>query len=87
VDRSERYCFETVVANISARGICAIAPRALSIGQQLSFQIRFALAGSRPARAPTVVARGVVVRMDERPAGRVRFAAAFTCVEPFDTWS
>jgi hypothetical protein len=87
VDRGERYCFETVVANISAGGICALAPRAISIGQELSFRIRFALAGSRPSSSPTVVTRGVVVRMEERPAGRSRFAAAFTCVEPFDTWS
>jgi hypothetical protein len=87
VDRDERYTFETVVTNISARGLCALAPRILNIGQELSFQIRFSLAGSRSCRAPTVVTRGVVVRTEERPAGRSQFAAAFTCVEPFDAWS
>ncbi len=70
--------FDTVAKNISAGGLWAPAPRILRAGDELTFQIRFALAGSKPAQAPTVSTRGKVVRSEELPDGTSQFAAAFT---------
>jgi hypothetical protein len=74
----EHFEFDTVTKNISAGGLCAPAPRTVRVGDKLTFQIRFALAGSTPAQAPTVSARGMVLRSEELPDGTSQFAAAFT---------
>ncbi len=74
----EHYEFDTVARNISAGGLCAPAPRVIRVGDELTFQIRFLLAGSRPAQAPTVSARGTVLRAEAHPDGTSQFAAAFT---------
>ena len=70
--------FDAVALNISAGGICAQAPRPIKAGCGLYLTIRFALAGSTPARAPTAVTGGVVLRAQQWRDGRSLFAAAFT---------
>ncbi len=77
-ERGDRIEFDTVAANISGGGLCAFAPRELSPGDGLYFRIRFARAGTRPFRAPTVATRGVVRRVQLLPDGTFLFAAAFT---------
>ncbi len=74
----EHFEFDTVAENISAGGLSAPAPRIVKAGDELTFQIRFALAGSTPAQAPAVTARGTVVRAQELPDGTSKFAAGFT---------
>jgi hypothetical protein len=73
-----RFEFETVARDISGGGVCAAAPRLISVGTRLSFQVRFARAGTRPFHAPTVVTRGIVLRAEELPDGTFLFAAVFT---------
>jgi hypothetical protein len=70
--------FETVARDVGGGGLCAVAPRILSAGDRLRFSIRFARAGTRPFHAPTVAARGVVLRVQELSDGTFLFAAAFT---------
>jgi hypothetical protein len=71
----ESYDFETVARNIGAGGVCAAAPRVLQPGDRLSLEIRFALAGSRPATAPVILTYGVVLRSKTLAQGRCIFAA------------
>jgi hypothetical protein len=84
----ESYEFETVARNIGAGGVCATAPRVLQPGDRLLLQIRFALAGSRPATAPTIAAHGVVLRSEPLEQGRCIFAAASKMVpgSNFKNW-
>ena len=70
--------FDTVALNISAGGICALAPRRINAGCRLYLNIRFALHGSTPVEAPTIAAGGVVLRTQEWPDGHSLFAAALT---------
>ena len=70
--------FDTVALNISAGGICALAPRRINAGCRLYLNIRFALHGSTPVEAPTIAVGGVVLRAQEWPDGHSLFAAAFT---------
>jgi hypothetical protein len=71
----ESYEFETVARNIGAGGVCAAAPRVLMPGERLSLEIRFALAGSRPATAPVISTHGVVLRVEPLDQGRSLFVA------------
>jgi len=73
--------FETVARDISGGGLCATAPRILSMGDRLRFSIQFARAGTRPFRAPTVTTQGVVLRVQKLLDGTFLFAAAFTMLE------
>jgi hypothetical protein len=68
--------FDTIAKDVSAGGICAPAPRLIIVGEELSLQIRFSLAGSSPSQAPTVSARGTVLRSSELADGTFQFAAA-----------
>ena len=71
----EPYDFETVTRDIGAGGVRASAPRALEPGDRFSLEIRFALAGSRPAKAPVISTHGVVLRVEPLDQGRSLFAA------------
>jgi hypothetical protein len=70
--------FDTVALNISAGGICALAPCHIKTGCRLFLNIRFAIPGSTPVEAPTITAGGVVLRAQEWPDGHSLFAAEFT---------
>jgi hypothetical protein len=74
----DRLEFESVARDVGGGGLCAVAPRILSIGDRLRFNIQFARAGSRPFHAPTVTTRGVVLRVQALSDGTFLFAAAFT---------
>jgi hypothetical protein len=73
-----RFVFETVARDISGGGLCAVAPRLMTAGTRLSFQVRFARAGTRPFHAPVVTTRGEVLRAHELQDGTFLFAASFT---------
>jgi hypothetical protein len=45
--------------------------------EKISLRIRFALAGSKPFQAPTVVARAVVLRVEQGPDHSCLFAVSF----------
>jgi hypothetical protein len=70
--------FDTVALNISAGGICALAPCRIDAGSRLYLNIRFALPGTTPIEAPAIAAGGVVLRAREWPDGHSLFAAEFT---------
>jgi len=72
-----RYEFRTTAENVSAGGLCALAPVQVNAGEILSLQIRFAAAGSMIRQAPTITARGVVLRAEARPGGAWMFAVEF----------
>ena len=74
----DRFEFETVARDVGGGGLCAVAPGILSTGDRLRFNIQFARAGTRPFHAPTVVTRGVVLRVQELSDGTFLFAAVFT---------
>jgi hypothetical protein len=76
--KGDRFEFETFARDVSGGGLCAIAPRNLSAGEGLHFRIQFARAGTRPFHAPTVITRGVVIRVQGLSDGTFLFAAAFT---------
>jgi len=76
--KGDRFEFEAVARDVGGGGLCAAAPRMLSMGDKLRFCIQFARAGTRPFRAPTVTTRGVVLRVQELSDGTFLFAAAFT---------
>ncbi len=76
--KDDRFEFETVARDVGGGGVCAVAPRILSTGDRLHFTIQFARAGTRPFHAPTVVTRGVVLRVQGLSDGTYLFAAAFT---------
>ena len=71
------FRFETIARNIGAGGLCAFSPRMMKTGEKLSLRIRFAHAGSRPAQAPEIRVRGLVMRVEERPGSSCVFAASF----------
>jgi c-di-GMP-binding flagellar brake protein YcgR len=74
---SESYQFNSITQDISASGICAIAPKLLRPGEKINLHIRFSLSGSNPPQAPAASARAVVLRAKERPDGTCIFAASF----------
>jgi hypothetical protein len=76
--KGKRYEFESIASNLSAGGICSIAPRTVESGEKLLFLIRFSRLGSMPVVAPAVLAKGIVLRSQKRPDGTYQFAAAFT---------
>jgi hypothetical protein len=71
------YRFETFARNIGAGGLCAFSPRMMKTGEKLTLRIRFAQAGSKPVRAPEILVRGMVVRVEERPGSSCVFAVSF----------
>ncbi|HYK90299.1 MAG TPA: PilZ domain-containing protein [Acidobacteriota bacterium] len=73
----KRFEFDTIAKDISAGGLCAPAPGIIRAGEELTFHIRFSLAPGRQTQAPTVSARGTVLRSEEMPDGSSRFAVAF----------
>ena len=73
----ETYRFETVAPNIGGGGLCAFAPRKMKVGERISLRIRFARVGRKPPRAPEISVRGLVVRVEERPADYCKFAVLF----------
>ena len=73
----QQYRFDTVARNIGAGGLCAFAPRPITMGERLSLRIRFVRAGTKVVLAPEVVARGLVVRVEELPGGFCVFALSF----------
>jgi hypothetical protein len=73
----EQFEFDTIAKNVSAGGICAPTPHLLNVGEEVSLQIRFSRAGSSPSQAPTVSARGRILRSEQLLNGSVLFAAAF----------
>jgi c-di-GMP-binding flagellar brake protein YcgR len=76
-DRGERFQFRSVVRDIGAGGLCAIAPEVLNAGRKLYLHVRFARADANPAQAPEASFRGVVLRSEERPDGTCMFAVSF----------
>jgi hypothetical protein len=77
MESGQAYRFETVARNIGAGGLCALAPRPMKSGERLSLRIRFVRAGCKPVRAPEVAMRGLVVRVEDLPAGFCVFAVSF----------
>ena len=75
--REKPFQFYSVTRDISASGLCAVAPVTLSRGEKINLHIRFAVPGSNPPLAPSASARAVVLRTEERPDGTCFFAASF----------
>jgi c-di-GMP-binding flagellar brake protein YcgR len=73
----EPYQFNSIAQDISASGICAIAPKRLKPGDKINLHIRFSLSVSNSQLAPMASARAVVLRAKERPDGTCIFAASF----------
>lgn len=73
----KNYRFNTIACNIGAGGVCAAAPRFMVAGEKILLYVRFALAGSKPFKAPAMAARAVVLRAEKRPDGSFLFAASF----------
>jgi hypothetical protein len=71
------FQFDTITRDISAGGLCAVAPGPMHPGEQINCHIRFALPGSNPSLAPSASARAVVLRAEEQPDGTCIFAASF----------
>jgi hypothetical protein len=76
-NQGESFQFRSIVRDISAGGLCAIAPEPLTIGEKLFLHVRFALADADPLHAPEASFRGVVLRSQERPDGTCIFAVSF----------
>ncbi len=76
--KGKNFEFETIANDVSGGGLCAFAPQPIRPGTRLSFQVRFARAGTRPFYAPTVATKGIVLRVKDLPDGTCMFAAAFT---------
>ncbi len=75
--RGKSYRFDTVARDIGAGGLSAFSPRILKKGEKLLLHIRFARAGSKPARAPEILAQGLVTRVEDRPGFSCVFAVSF----------
>lgn len=75
--RMKPFQFNSITRDISSGGLCAIAPSPLHPGEKINLHIRFALPGSTPVQAPSVSARAVVLRAEERPDGTCVFATSF----------
>jgi hypothetical protein len=73
----KNYRFNTIACNIGAGGVCAAAPRSMAAGEEILLYVRFALAGSKPSKAPAMAARAVVLRTERRTDGSYIFAASF----------
>lgn len=76
-DQGEPFQFNSIVKDISAGGLCAIAPESLKIGEKLYLHVRFAQADANPTQAAKASLRGVVLRSKERPDGTCLFAVSF----------
>ena len=76
-DRGEPFQFQSVVRDIGAGGLCALAPASLKIGEKLYLHVRFARTEANPAQAPKASLRGIVLRSEERPDGTCIFAVSF----------
>jgi hypothetical protein len=76
-DQGEPFQFHSVVRDISAGGLCAIAPEPLKIGEKLYLHVRFTQSGANPAQAAEASFRGVVLRLKKRPDGTCLFAVSF----------
>ena len=74
---SKPFQFNSVAKDVSASGICAIAPQRLQPGDKINLHITFSLAGSNSVPAPAASASAVVLRTKERPDGTCVFAASF----------
>ncbi len=73
----DRFEFESIADNVSAGGLSTPAPRTVCVGEELSFLIRFSLGGTRLMVAPTILARGIVLRAHDLPDGTSRIGVAF----------
>ena len=75
--RRDPFQFHSVTRDISAGGLCAVAPRILHPGEKINLHIRFVVPGSNPVQAPSASARAVVSRTETKPDGSCIFAASF----------
>lgn len=75
--REKSFQFHSIAQDISAGGLCAVAPEPLRLGEKINLHIRFAVPGSNPPQAPSASARAVVLRTKKRPDGTCIFAASF----------
>jgi hypothetical protein len=75
--REKPFQFHSITRDISAGGLCAVAPRILRRGEKINLHIRFAVPGSNPPMAPSASARAVVLRTEKRSDGTCFFAASF----------
>jgi c-di-GMP-binding flagellar brake protein YcgR len=76
-EQGEPFQFNSVVKDISAGGLSAIAPESLKIGEKLYLHVRFAQVDANPTQAAEASLRGVVLRSQERPDGTCLFAVSF----------
>ncbi len=75
--QGKTYRFKTIARNIGSGGICASAPRIMEAGEKILLHVRFALAGSKPTKAPAITANAEVLRAEKQPDGSCVFAAYF----------
>lgn len=71
------YSFNTIARNIGPGGLCAYTPQVMDAGEEITVQIRFARAGSKPSEAPVVAASAVVLRVEKQFNHSYLFAASF----------
>jgi c-di-GMP-binding flagellar brake protein YcgR len=76
-DQGRSFQFNSVVRDISAGGLCSIAPESLKIGEKLYLHVRFTQADANPTQAAEASLRGIVLRSKERPDGTCLFAVSF----------
>ncbi|MDR1728356.1 MAG: hypothetical protein LBT74_10620 [Acidobacteriota bacterium] len=72
-----RFSFRTATWDIGARGLRAIAPQVMRVGEELTLRIRFAKTSGTTTSAPEATAQCVVLRSEARSDGACVFAASF----------
>jgi c-di-GMP-binding flagellar brake protein YcgR len=76
-DEGKPFQFHSVVRDISAGGLCAIAPESLQLGKKLYLHVRFAQVDAKAVQAAEASLCGVVLRAKDRPDGTCLFAVSF----------